>query len=273
MDGRDEETVDASVRAVVGDFLDCLRFFSRLPVPAWPPERDPHAPPDFATAPRMLPLAALVIALPAALVLAAALALHLGPWLAATLAAATLVAITGALHEDGLADVADAFGGRTSARRLEIMRDSRIGSYGASALVLVFALRLGALATLSDRIGWKAGAALVAAAILSRAAALAPLALLGPARTDGAAAAVGRPTGLTHAFAWVLAAILALVTAFLGLPVHGIVLGGALAAGVGLLMTRLSQGLIGGHSGDAVGATQQLAEVATLVGILVAIPG
>ncbi len=273
MDGSDEETVDASARALVGDLLDCLRFFSRLPVPSWPPERDPHAAPDFATAPRMLPVAALVIALPSALVLAGALALHLGPWLAATLAAAALVAVTGALHEDGLADVADAFGGRTSARRLEIMRDSRIGSYGASALVLVFALRLGALATLCDRIGWRAGVALVAVAILSRAAALAPLALLPPARTDGAAAAVGRPTGLTHATAWVLAAILALVTAFLGLPVHGILLGAALAAGMGLAMTWLSQGLIGGHSGDAVGATQQLAEVAALVGILVAIPG
>ena len=66
-----------------------------------------------------------------------------------------MVLTTGALHEDGLADIADSFGGTTRERRLEIMRDSRIGSFGASALFLALALRIGALAALASRIGWR----------------------------------------------------------------------------------------------------------------------
>ena len=151
------------------DLAGCLRFYSRLPVPPLPGEGDPHAVPDFRTLPRMLPLAGLVLGLPGALVMLAAWGLGLGPFLAATLALTAGVLVTGALHEDGLADVADGFGGgSTSVRRLEIMRDSRIGAYGGVALMLSLALRIGALATLLDRGGHLAVLALVLAAALSR---------------------------------------------------------------------------------------------------------
>ncbi len=255
------------------DWATCLRFYSRLPVPALPGEGDPHAAPDFTRVPRMLPLAGLVLALPGAVVLLAAWALGLGPFLAATLAVATGALITGALHEDGLADVADGFGGGTTReRRLEIMRDSRIGAYGGVALVLALALRIGALATLLDRTGSGAALALVLAAALSRSAALAPMVLLDPARRDGAAAAVGRPGRPALILAGALALALALLGALLGLPPGGI-LGMLLLSGLGALaVTALARRRIGGQTGDVIGACQQVAEIAALLGLVAAIP-
>ncbi|GJD47457.1 Adenosylcobinamide-GDP ribazoletransferase [Methylobacterium crusticola] len=255
------------------DLAACLRFFSRLPVPALPGEGDAHATPDFRTAPRMLPLAGLVIGLPAALALVGGVKLGLGPYIAATLALAFATLVTGALHEDGLADVADGFGGgATPARRLEIMRDSRIGAYGTAALILSYALRIGALATLADRAGWRAALAVLAVAALSRTAALWPMCRLGPARPDGAAHAVGRPDPATHATAWALCLVVLALAGLLGLPWHGLGLAALLALAAAWAVTRLAGRLIGGQSGDVVGACQQIAEIAALLALLIAIP-
>jgi adenosylcobinamide-GDP ribazoletransferase len=255
------------------DLAGCLRFYSRLPVPPLPGEGDPHAVPDFRTLPRMLPLAGVLLGLPGAGVLLAAWGLGLGPFLAAGLAVTAGVLVTGALHEDGLADVADGFGGGTTpARRLEIMRDSRIGAYGGVALMLSLALRIGALATLLDRIELLAAPALLLAAALSRSAALAPLALLPPARPDGAGAAVGRPSRQTLATAGALTLLVALGGLALGLPLRGLVLMLGLGLGASLAVTALARRMIGGQSGDVVGAAQQAAEIAALVGLLAAVP-
>ena len=117
---------------------------------------------------------------------------------------------TGALHEDGLADVADGFGGgATRARKLEIMRDSRIGAYGAIAIALALILRVGALAAALDGGFWRAALSLMLVAALSRAAALTPLALLPPARADGAGAAAGRLDSNALAAAWGSALVIA----------------------------------------------------------------
>ncbi|KQO69652.1 MULTISPECIES: adenosylcobinamide-GDP ribazoletransferase [unclassified Methylobacterium] len=270
-DARDEPAFPGALLAYDG--AACLRFYSRLPVPALPGEGDPHAAPDFTRVPRMLPLAGLVLALPGGLVLLAAWGLGLGPFLAATLAVATGVLITGALHEDGLADVADGFGGGTTReRRLEIMRDSRIGAYGGVALVLALALRIGALATLLDRTGSGAALALVLAAALSRTAALAPMVLLVPARRDGAAASVGRPGRPAVAIAGALALTLALLGGLLGLPVGGVLLM-LLLSGLGALaVTALARRRIGGQTGDVIGACQQVAEIAALLGLVAMVP-
>ncbi|KMO44316.1 cobalamin biosynthesis protein CobS [Methylobacterium tarhaniae] len=255
------------------DLAVCLRFYSRLPVPALPGEADIHAAPDFRTVPRMLPLAGLVIGAAGAVALAASLSLGLGPFLAATLALAFTTLVTGALHEDGLADVADGFGGGgTPARRLEIMRDSRIGAYGAAALVLSYALRIGALATLADRIGWRVAVAFLAAAALSRTAALWPLCRLPPARPDGAAHAVGRPTGRTHATAWALCLAVLAVACLLGLPWLGLCLAGLLAVIAAWTLARMAARLVGGQTGDVIGASQQMAEIAALLALVIAIP-
>ena len=198
--GRDLEPEDTFPGASLAyDLAACLRFYSRLPVPRLPGEGDPHRLPDFRTLPRLLPVAGLILALPSALILLVAWGLDLGPFLAGTLAVAAGTLVTGALHEDGLADVADGFGGGTTReRRIEIMRDSRIGAYGGVALVLTLALRIGAFATLLDRTGAMAAMALLLAASLSRSAALAPMVLLGPARPGGAGASVGVPDRRTH---------------------------------------------------------------------------
>jgi adenosylcobinamide-GDP ribazoletransferase len=252
------------------DLACCLRFYSRLPVPALPWEHDPHGLPDFPRLTRVLPVAGAVIGLLPALVLIGALWIGLGPWLAATLSVAAMTLTTGAFHEDGLADTADSFGGVTRERRLEIMRDSRIGSYGTAALILAFALRIGALAALVSRVDSSAAfAAVLIAALLSRTAGLMPLVLLPPARLDGASYAVGQPTRETF---WWAAAISAAMAVGLGvisdLPPAGISLMLVLSWLSGWGLTRLSARHIQGQTGDIAGATQQVAEIAALIGLL-----
>jgi len=248
----------------------CLRFWSRLPVPTLPGETESHATPDFRTVPRALPFAALVIALPAAAVTFAAGLAGLSGLVVAALALTALALTTGAFHEDGLADSADGlFGGYTSERRLEIMKDSRIGSYGALALGLSLLLRASLIAMILDRSGaWAAAAAVLAAAPWSRAEGLFLLATQPPARSTGAAAAVGQPTVLTARIALALSLVLATGIALaVQLPIPGLLLGFALAHGAAAVLSRLARRLIGGQTGDILGAAQQLAEIAIYLGI------
>jgi adenosylcobinamide-GDP ribazoletransferase len=136
-------------RALARDGAQMIRFYSRLPVPKLPFEADQHAMPDFRTAPRMLPLAGLIISLPGALMLALAGLAGVPATLAVGLAIAVSVLAAGAFHEDGIADTFDGLGGGTTPeRRLEIMKDSRVGAFGASALILAIGLRWSALAAL-----------------------------------------------------------------------------------------------------------------------------
>jgi adenosylcobinamide-GDP ribazoletransferase len=239
-------------------------------MPALPYEQNAHALPDFPRLVRVLPIAGLILGGLPALTFALALFLNLGPFLAATLAVAVTVITTGAFHEDGLADTADSFGGSTRERRLEIMRDSRIGSFGAAALFLSLALRIGALAMVAVRTDWLVGAAaILATASLSRTAGLLPLTFLHPARADGAAHAVGQPARESFWFAAGLAGIIALgVGLITGIPFAGLVLMIALSLLSGWGMMRLSQRHLGGQTGDIAGATQQVAEIAALIGLL-----
>jgi adenosylcobinamide-GDP ribazoletransferase len=255
------------------DLAHCVRFYSRLPVPALPWEQDAHAPPSFPRLLRMIPIAGLVLGLLPAAMLGLALLVDLGPWLAATLSVATMVLTTGALHEDGLADTADSIGGITREKRLEIMRDSRIGSFGASALFLSLALRIGALAALAARIdGGAIAAAILITASLSRTAGLMPLVFLAPARPDGMSQAVGQPARETF---WRVAGIAVVVTlvlgALAGLPFAGIVLMLVLSGLSGLALTRFAKRHLGGQTGDIAGAAQQVAEIAALIGLLTAV--
>ncbi|MGL4974107.1 MAG: adenosylcobinamide-GDP ribazoletransferase, partial [Bosea sp. (in: a-proteobacteria)] len=253
----------------------CVRFYSRLPMPALPGESDPHAIPDFRTIPRVLPLAALLIVAPAALVLVAGLALGLGEIVAAALAVTTLVLTTGAFHEDGLADSADGlFGGHTVERRLEIMKDSRVGTFGAVALGLALLLRVALLALIVERAGAVAGlGAILAASGWSRAEGIRILSRDAPARVYGAAAAVGRPPRNTALIGLALAAFLALFVAVAcALPLYGVGLGLTLATLVATGMAALARRLIGGPTGDIAGAVQQLGEIAIYLGIALLLP-
>lgn len=207
------------------------------------------------------PLVGLVCATVQALVVWGALGLGLTPLIAACAAVLTGVLITGALHEDGLADTADASGAFDRQRRLEIMRDSQIGTYGTLALIFSIGLRISALAALfAADIVWPA---LVLAAMLSRAGMALVMAALPHARRDGMSAHAGRPApetalmGLAGASVigtifWVSAVVPALIIAVLCSAATG----------------RYARTRIGGQTGDILGATQQIAECAVLVALV-----
>src|SRR5581483_9952762 len=158
----------------------------------------------------------------------AALGLGLPAAAAAVLALGTAALVTGALHEDGLADTADGFGGgRDRAAKLAIMRDSRIGTFGVLAVVVVFALKLAALAALPSH---AITGALVAAHAASRAVLPWIMGWQPPARADGLAVAVGAPRA--PVVAWSLA-LGALVTVLALGPATGAIAGlAAFAAGL-----------------------------------------
>ncbi|WP_186418918.1 adenosylcobinamide-GDP ribazoletransferase [Bosea sp. CS1GBMeth4] len=251
----------------------CIRFYSRLPVPALPGE-SAHAVPDFRLVPRALPVAALAIALPAALIALLAGLAGVNAVLTAALAVTALVVTTGAFHEDGLADSADGlFGGHTPERRLEIMKDSRVGTFGALALGLSLLLRVTALAAILQGAGaWAAAAAMLVAAPWSRVEGVRLLATVPPTRRDGASASVGRPARGVLPVAYGLSGIVALLAAAAGaLPLGGVLLGLILSGLAVSWLSRIAIRLIGGQTGDILGAAQQLGEIAIYLGLAIVI--
>jgi adenosylcobinamide-GDP ribazoletransferase len=250
----------------VSDIADALRFFTRLRVG----EPDPGASLDIDRIAWAAPVAGVAVGLIGALVLGLTAVLGLPLMLRAGLTTAALVATTGALHEDGLADVADGFGGgATRARKLEIMRDSRVGAYGAIALALALILRVGALTAALDGGFWRAALSLMLVAALSRAAALTPLALLPPARTDGAGAAAGRLDSNALAAAWVSGLVIAVALGLVALGLAQTLMAALLSGASALLMVALARRAIGGQTGDVAGAAQQCGEIAAWCGLLI----
>ncbi len=239
------------------DILLALVLLTRLPLPPLPSEAFQRQ----AKAVWAFPLVGLAVSLPAALAVTFAMHIGLPAAVAAGLALAVQVMLTGAMHEDGLADTADGlWGGFTRDRRLEIMKDSRIGAYGVIALILGFGLRWSALAALIAAAGaWP----LPALAMLSRAGMPALMSALPNARAAGLSQTVGRPRALPC----VLAALLAIV---LSLPLIGAAaLAAALAMGVAALgLGALAKAKIGGQTGDILGASQQIAEISGLLTLL-----
>lgn len=186
----------------------------------------------------------------------------LPPLVAAPIGLAVLVAATGALHEDGLGDVADGFGGgRTREDKLRIMRDSRVGTYGVTAIAFSLALRAAALAVLPVV---PAVAALIAAAALSRAMLPAVLYGLPAARPSGLGAAAGRPQMRTAVLALAIGGLIGLVAVGPAAAVLATAMAAVAAAAVVLLAHRQ----IGGQTGDVCGAAQQAAEVAALLAVV-----
>ena len=246
------------------DVADAFRFFTRLPLPEAPPGSL-----DFGRIAWAAPVAGAAVGAVGACILALAWRLGLPALMSAGLATAAIVGATGGLHEDGLADVADGFGGGwTRQRKLDLMRDSRIGAYGALALGLALILRVAALsAALSLGLPGAAGSLVIVAA-LSRAGALAPLAFLGPARSDGAGAAAGRLAPASFAAACGAALLLSMALGVLTVGADR-VLQAALGAAVGAAaMSALAWRQIGGQTGDVAGAAQQWAEIAAWCGLL-----
>jgi adenosylcobinamide-GDP ribazoletransferase len=246
---------EAWLRSVAGDLKIGVLFSTQFALP--------HAAPiggaDIARASWALPAIGVLIGGVGALAYWIACCLHLPPLVGAALAVAGTLAATGCMHEDGLADTFDGLGGGSRERKLEIMRDSRIGTYGACALALSLVLRVAALASL-------AGPGPVALALIAAhagARALLPLFLywVPPARPDGLSADAGRPARSNVAVAGltglvVLLSCLGTLRSIVALALLLVVLG---------VLRRLCLRQIGGQTGDTAGALEQIGEIVVML--------
>jgi adenosylcobinamide-GDP ribazoletransferase len=255
-----------NMNGLVSDTGRAVAFLSRIPVPDRFFAGDAVS---IAHSARAYGVAGAVISLPASLFLLVLLAAGLNPLFAAAVALSCQLLVTGALHEDGLADCADGFGGGSSRERvLEIMKDSTIGAYGGIALAMSLLLRVSGVAAIAAGASPLAAAlALIGVCAISRAAMVWHWHALPAAKPDGVAATAGQPDDDTSRFAVISGALLALIFTF---PATGLG-GGVLClifAGVACLgFTRLVAAKIDGHTGDTIGATQQISEIAALLGL------
>ena len=244
------------------EFINALRFMTIIPVPSS----------ELATAPDWLsrcakyfPAVGICVGLVSSVVWLTAAAIW-GPLIAALLAVAASIVITGALHEDGLADTADGLGGgRSVEKRLAIMKDSRIGAYGALALALGVALRVSALA---DMPVWSGAAALIAAHAAAR---ITPAFVMNalPYAGDTAAMKVSYANApvsahdLRFALIVVACALVPLVFVSMLSVISGLMLGAIMATAIVLWARKL----IDGYTGDVLGATEQMFEIGFLLGV------
>lgn len=243
------------------DLAIALIFLTRLPVRTSAPWKKD----DLAGSVVMFPLVGMVVGTIGATIYASSNALGLPPFLAASITLALLIVVTGALHEDGLADIADGFGGgETKEDKLRIMRDSRLGSYGTLALALGLVLRIGALAALADP--WIVGSALIATSTLSRATMPPAMTFMPQARDNGLAAKAGRPHPGRSTAAILLALAIACICLSLG-QVVAVLMATALCSG---LLLCIAQRQIGGITGDVMGALQQSTEIIGLLALVAA---
>lgn len=261
--GNDNRPVEP--RSLAKDFLMGLRFFSRLPTGS-----GEHEAPDFNRMAPALGLVSIAIAMgPAVLVLLLAW-LEVPLLLAVVIGIAALALVTGAMTEDALADGFDGlWGGHDRERRLEIMHDSRHGTYGVLTIVVFFAARMSVLVALyvAEPVG--AIAVWVAAQVLARQAALWLPLKLPPARQDGA----GYSAGLMSGRMFWIGMTIALVIGGLGIlpfagifgTLAGLVVGGMVVAG----WTHLCAKKVGGFTGDLTGALNGLVEIVLLTTFII----
>ncbi len=257
---------EASDRPIqpLAELLVSLKFLTRIPIPF----SKTVSPVPLVQAMRQFGLAGGLIGALTGLALKAIGLLHMPLLMTASFAVLFGLLISGAFHEDGLADTADGLaGGQSRERRLEIMRDSRIGTFGAAALMLALMCRAGAYIGLLNLIYWQAILILAACGAFSRAMVVDLMWATRPARADGLSNSAGRPSRNTALFAIVTAGAIALWAGAYIAPMAGIE-----AVGVALLVTAamrwLSTRLIGGQTGDICGATQVLCELGMLAAYL-----
>lgn len=189
------------------------------------------------------------------------------PFVAAALSVAATLLVTGAFHHDGLADMADAFGGGWNVeQRLEIMRDSRLGTYGTASLSMALLIEVGSLASLAPELG---AAAVAIAHVVGRALAVVTMkvARLGG---DGLGASYARDlslVGVVAAGVFCVGWVAAVVIAFDAIAVAPALVGAGLAAAAAAAVVALAYRKIGGITGDVLGAVVVVAFVAVMVAV------
>jgi adenosylcobinamide-GDP ribazoletransferase len=233
------------------NFLDAAAFLTRVPV-----GHGRDGPPPSAAV-RWFPVVGALVGAVTALLYWAGDWL-VGPSVGAAVAVAGQVLVTGAFHEDGLADTADAAGGWSREERFRILDDPRHGTYGVLALVLVVVVRVAAIAALTPASAW---VVLPAVHALSRGAAVALMGLIPPASDEGlGASSVRALVGSDAAVGVGVAGVVGVV--LLGGWVLAVT---AAVAAVALIMGAYAKRTLGGIAGDLLGATQQLTDLAALV--------
>lgn len=251
------------MHAFITDLARALGFLGRFPVP--PKVFEGHDGKMSQTS-RAFAAAGLIIALPAALMFFALLALGSAPLLASLIALAILVFSTGALHEDGFADTSDGLGsGRSGERIFEIMGDSRLGTYGSVALFFSLGLRTAALTSLAETLSPVAAAAIfVAGEAFSRAMMVWHWAATPPARPQGLAASVGQPDDNARNTALISGVVIACLLTLPFAPVYAVFLAFAAVAFTATIFNGFVVKKINGHTGDTIGATQQISVIVWL---------
>jgi adenosylcobinamide-GDP ribazoletransferase len=239
-----------------GEIRTAVIFSTRLPLPAFAAAGEA----TIGQAIWALPLAGLLVGGAGAIVYAIAHRLGVPAWPAAALTVAATLVLTGCLHEDGLADTADGFGGgATRERKLDVMRDSRIGAYGVCALVVSILIRAGVLASLADpgSVAW----ALIAAHGAGRATLPVLMFLVPPARADGLSVTAGQPPREQA----IAGAVLGIVILVVCLGLESALIAAVLLAFAVAVVARLSTAQIGGQTGDVLGALEQVGEILVLL--------
>lgn len=246
----------AWLRRLASDLKISILFCTRLPLA----HSDPIEGRDLARASWAMPIAGALVGALGALVYWIANRAGLSSLPAAALALAATLAATGCLHEDGLADTTDGFGGgKNREHKLEIMRDSRIGTYGTCALMISLILRWSALASIADPL--PVTTALIAAHASARATLPTFMRFVPQARSDGLSADAGRPPLESI----VAAAFLGVITLGLGLGPTAAIIGFLLLSSAVVVMAWLSLKQIGGQTGDVLGALEQINEILILL--------
>jgi adenosylcobinamide-GDP ribazoletransferase len=245
-----------SAKALSTELKTGLAFLTRLPLG----NSQPVTGGDVARASWTFPVIGAGVGAFGALIYWLAHGLGLPAFVCAALAVAATLLITGGLHEDGLADTADGFGaGETPQRKLEIMRDSQIGTYGVAALILSLLLRVGAIASLAEP--GLAALALIAAHAGARATLPVFMRRVPRARQDGLSADAGEPPQQSSAIAVGVGLVVLLLCLGFSATLIAVVL---LAAALGL-MAWLCLRQIGGQTGDVLGAIEQVSEILILL--------
>jgi adenosylcobinamide-GDP ribazoletransferase len=262
----DNDPLREQIRSVLDDLRSSLAFLTIIPGSAL--GEAAGAMPDFKRGAQVFPVVGALVGLAGGAMLVLAVALDVPAVVSAALAVTAIVLLTGALHEDGLADTADGFGGgATSERKLEIMDDSAVGAYGATALILALLLRVVTLAALVPAGGVCAAAVLLAAEAASRGAMVRLWHDLPAARLGGMAEGTGPPDSQAMLTALIIAAVIVVLAVVPTFGFWAALAGTALLIAAALAFARLTARQIGGRTGDTLGACQQVTVVAFLVGV------
>jgi adenosylcobinamide-GDP ribazoletransferase len=243
--------------ALYGELIAAFLLLTRLPMARLGPAVTQAT---FADAVWAYPIVGAVIGAIGAAAYIACIQIGSPASLAAIISLSAIVLVTGGLHEDALADMADGFGGGQSREdKLEIMRDSRVGTFAVLALMLTLAIRGAAIVAIG--MPSKVALALIVAGSLGRGMMIVPRLLLRPARANGLGAGLSSGSTTRSAVGLVLSAVLAP----LFLPLAPALIVTVAAFALALCVSALAWRQIGGYTGDVLGATEVIVECAVLV--------